>query len=210
MMTIQRIRQLIDGLTPNYKTGNAFVDGLYQESIDIVGHPNPYYTLFYQIALETKPRLVVELGSWRGFAAAHFAAGGAQHVITIDIHREDKFAQQRCIEVARTIPAVEYLHGWTWDTHVLSRIHDCAPIDILYIDAWHEYQYAMKEWDIYKHVLQDDALVICDDIFDAPGATVDMVRFWDELPLANKHLDDTIHPGIPMGFGLWWGWRSRT
>jgi len=77
------------------------------------------------------------------------------------------------------------------------------PIDILYIDAWHEYKYANMEWDLYSNLLADEALVICDDVMNSPGATEDMIRFWDELPCQEKLVDGDMHYPIPMGFGKW-------
>jgi len=48
----------------------------------------------------------------------------------------------------------------------------------------------------------DEALVICDDIRDVQGGTVEMLRFWEEVSEGYDHfLNNDLHPvGIPMGF----------
>jgi predicted O-methyltransferase YrrM len=97
--TLDHIQELIEQSLLEQPTGNAFLDARYEEQISIIGHTNPYYRLFYLIAQSLKPAFVVELGSWQGTAAAHFALGWPEsRVVTIDIHREDKAAQQRCYE----------------------------------------------------------------------------------------------------------------
>lgn len=183
---------------------DGFLYELRAENENIIGHDSPYYALFYWITRKYKPALTVELGTWRGFGSAHFAAGFPEgKVVAVDIHREDKIAQKRVIEIASHYPNMSYINKWTWDA-----VDDIkalgTPIDILFIDAWHEYQYAMKEWELYSPLLADEALVICDDIFDAAGATVDMVKFWNELSNIKEvvwsTLDTYVHSGVPMGF----------
>lgn len=171
----------------------------------LVGHGNPYYSAFYAIAEELKPSFSVELGSYQANASAHLAAGNPKGmVITIDIHREDKDAQRMAQEAAARYGNLEYVNGWTWDNHVVFQVGSVAadtPIDLLYIDAWHEYQYAMHEWEIYSKMLSSEALVICDDIFDLEGATTDMVRFWREVSDGyESFLDRACHSNVPMGF----------
>ena len=47
-------------------------------------------------------------------------------------------------------------------------------------------------------MLEEEALVICDDITTAHNFE-GMIKFWEDLP-GEKFLDSRIHPGIPMGF----------
>lgn len=188
----------VELITDNY------LRGLRKENDEIIGHDSLYYSLFYELSLHYKPALVVELGSWRGFGAAHFAsANPAGKVVTIDIHREDKVAQQRVIAHTRHYPNLTYINKWTWDA-VADVEAIGLPVDILFIDAWHEYQYAKREWDLYKPLLADNALVICDDIFDAVGATVEMEKFWGEMDTAQgiawKFINTGLHSWVPMGF----------
>lgn len=197
--TMAQIQRLIEQSLLEEPTGNAFLDARYQEQVSIIGHTNPYYRLFYLIAQTLKPGLVVELGSWQGTAAAHFAVGWPQSkVVTVDIHREDKVAQQRCYEAERACDNLTYINAWTWDA--APQIAQLGqPIDILYIDAWHDYQYAMKEWELYSTLLNSPALVIADDITTAYNFE-GMLRFWDELPGEKFLFSQGLHGNIPMGF----------
>lgn len=196
--TISDISRLADYSLLEAPTGNAWLDARYQEQVGIIGHTNPYYRLFYTLAQVLKPEFVVELGSWQATAAAHFALGNPEAtVITIDIHKDDLAAQQRCFEAADYIPNLTYINAWTWDAIDLVRAVD-KPINILYIDAWHDYEYVKREWDLYSPLLSSPALVICDDITTAHNFD-GMIRFWEELP-GEKFLNVDIHPTIPMGF----------
>jgi len=174
----------------------------------LVGHLDPYYEAFYGIAQAFEPAFSVELGAYRANATAHLAAGHPEGLVyTVDIHTvhpNDTEAKELAIEAAGRYHKLEYINGWTWDAHVVFQIGAVAariPIDLLYIDAGHEYQNAMHEWEIYSKMLAEEALVICDDIFDAAGATVEMVRFWNEISKGyDKFLDRVGHVGIPMGY----------
>jgi predicted O-methyltransferase YrrM len=202
---IERIKELIPQAMAEPDTGDAWLERRYLEDIPIIAHTNPYYKLFYMISQEFQPKFTVELGAYRGTGGAHFAAGNPKgYVYTIDIHREDKVAQAKAREAAGHYGNLEYINGWTWDPAVVFQVGSYAadvPIDILFIDAWHEYQYAMHEWEIYSTMLSSEALVICDDIFDVQGATVDMVQFWEDVSAGyESFLNKKGHIGVPMGF----------
>lgn len=193
--TLDDIKRLIDQCLLEQPTGNDWLDSRYNEQVHYIGHTNPYYRLFWMIARELKPALSVELGSWQATGAAHLALGNPQgKVFTVDIHKDDKAAQLRAIEAANRVPNLTYINAWTWDA---------APqipngIELLFIDAWHDYQYAKREWDLYAPKLADLALVICDDI-TADYNFEGMDQFWTEMP-EPKFLDSRPHPGIPLGF----------
>lgn len=194
--TLTRIKNLVKEALEEKPTGDFWLDSRYDAQLQIQGHRQPYYKLFYLIAREFKPECVVELGSFQGLAAAHFAAGNPfTTVITIDIHKDDKAAQQETINAAAHWPNLTYLNKWTWDV-VPDDIP--KPIDILFIDAWHDYKYVKMEEALYFPLLSENALVICDDITTAHNFD-GMVRFWEELDCP-KFLDDKLHCGIPMGF----------
>lgn len=200
--TIDDIKKLVEESLKEKPTGDDWLDSRYNEQVHWVGHTQPYYRLFYLIAKQLQPNLSVELGSWQATAAAHLAAGNPTgQVFTVDIHREDKDAQLRAIEADGHYKNLTYVNRWTKDAFPIikaARLNSSSLVDILFIDAWHNYDEAMSEYKLYSELLADEALVICDDItagYNFEG----MLKFWDELP-EPKFLDSRIHPGIPMGF----------
>ena len=167
-------------------------------------HPErAYYRFFYLLTEMLDPDLVVELGAWKGTGAAFFAAGNPNtKVLTIDHHTDpgDEEHKRDCLEVVSRYPNVEYLQGWTWD--VAPQVPEQGKIDILFIDSWHVYDKAMRDWEIYSKMLSDKALVLCDDILDGEreGDPISgMKRFWEELPGQTKFLTRVLHMGFPMG-----------
>jgi predicted O-methyltransferase YrrM len=200
-VNLRRIKELARTAKREPATGNSYVDGLYESVVPIIGHTTPYYRLFWLLTKVFEPVNIVELGSWRGIAAAHFAVEGA-NVITIDIHKDpgQEIDEEHCWDVVQHMPNVTHLVGWTWGDDIVAKVGRLAqPIDILYIDAWHTYEFAKREWDLYVPMCSDEALIICDDIMDADGATESMVKFWEEIPY-EKFLDNDMHNGVPMGF----------
>lgn len=206
--TLDEVKKLCKQSLKEEPTGNAWLDSRYNEQVHFVGHTQPYYRAFYLIAQALKPTLSVELGSWQGTAAAHLACGYPNgRVITIDIHREDKDAQKRTIEVMQKCRNVAYINAWTipgfapnWNTVKQIEAYG-KPIDILFVDAWHEGQYATKERDLYFPLLADTALVICDDISSQGNTMPGMDEFWAETKKGYETFVDTdIHKGVPMGF----------
>lgn len=202
-------------------TGVSFLDQRFDKMRDPDGNVAPYYRFFYALAKKYKPKTVVELGGWQGTSAAHFAAGCPESlVITIDHHTDpgDDLNIAKMIQALSQFPNLTYCQGWTCDEiyneekgeHALGEGQNAFPkvvkeldgkgIDILFIDSWHEYNQAKRDWEAYKPLLASPALVICDDIYKGnPGEGIDnMVKFWDEMP-GEKVLDGQIHPGYPMG-----------
>lgn len=186
-------------------TGDAWLDARFVDDMQIIGHTQPYYRLFWLIARAFKPKFTVELGTYRAVAAGHLAVGNPDGVVyAIDWHRDsvDKAHQVCAIAMGEHYSNLSYLNGCSWDDDILRQVAEMAPIDILFIDAWHWYEHAIHEWNLYSPLLADEALIICDDIRDAPGATVDMIKFWDEASAGyDKFLNVDLHPyNIPMGF----------
>lgn len=201
-------------------TDDDFLDDRYLWQMTKNGVEWPYYRFFYHLSKMLQPRLVVELGGWQGTAAAHFAKGYKNgNVITIDHHSDpgddkNEYAMMLAVHECRNL---YYLQGWSNDKlaksqigqHAIDRISVLpkvkqfpAKIDILFIDSWHVYEYAKEDWQAYRPLLNNPALVICDDIQDGEveNAPISgMMRFWSEMP-EPKFLNSNLHPGTNMGF----------
>jgi predicted O-methyltransferase YrrM len=201
--------------------GIPFLDNRVEAMRNPFGHVADYYRFFYHLTKMLKPAVIVELGSWQGTSAAHFAAGCSDSkVITVDHHTDpgDEGNKIMTQHAANKFDNMVYLQGWTCDEIYKEEkdIHatkgenafpkvvkelDGAKIDLLFIDSWHVYHQAVRDWEAYKPLLNDDALVIVDDVLKGtPGSAIDGIRqFWDELK-GEKHLEGSLHGGYPMGF----------
>jgi len=143
--------------------GHPLMDTYYNWYSMLTQHENPYYRLFYLIAKEFKPGFVVELGSYRAGGSGHFAIGNPNTLVaTVDWHKDmpqqadDKAA---CLKHARMIPNLFYINKCSID---MFDGYECAfedikahnkPIDILFIDAWHDEKYVKREWGIILTII---------------------------------------------------------
>lgn len=211
--TIPKLKKLIEQSLTMGDVGHPEMDSYYKWYAQLTAHQNPYYKLFYLIAKEFEPNFVVELGAYRAGGAGHFAVGNPKSLVaTIDMHKDmpqqadDKAA---CLRHSRMIPNLFYINKCTVDNLPFNNYgYECAiddikaynkPIDILFIDAWHDEKYTKREWELYSPLLADEALVICDDLTNNAGQFAGMEEWWEAFPY-DKFLDDRVHPGIPMGF----------
>jgi predicted O-methyltransferase YrrM len=185
-------------------TGDPFLDGRYRWQVEEFGHPKPYYRLFYRLSELLRPRMVVELGAWKGTGAAHWAPH-AGAVVTIDHHSDpgDDENERWCLEAAQHYPNLHYVKGWTWD--VTEEVQMFGRwIDVLFIDSWHHYDKAMRDWEAYSPKLRPEgALVICDDIEDVEPTLHEMERFWREVSAGRERFLLKNVSTYPMGFFKW-------
>ena len=227
-MKLEEIKQmaLSHVLAP---TGDQFCD--YRTDLMLDDEKNygnkvePYYSFFYRLTEKLQPKVVVELGGWRGDSACHFARATTGKVITIDHHTDpgDHLHREAMLDTIENCPNVIYLQGWTTDEDALEQkgqhalgdadtayhevVHNLRgqSIDLLFIDSWHDYEHCKRDWDTYSPLLSDNALVILDDVVKGvPGGGLDNVKkFWDELE-GDKFIAENIHLGNRVGF-----WRKK-
>jgi predicted O-methyltransferase YrrM len=222
-MKIKDIEQMAESHVAK-KTGVQFIDTRVEEMRNPQGSVADYYSFFFELTKKYKPEVVVELGAWQGTSAACFAAGNPDGtVITVDHHTDpgDQENKQKTLQAQERFKNLTYCQGWTCDqlyeeekdkhsikgenafTKVKKALNG-RKIDVLFIDSWHEYTQAVKDWEAYKPLLNSPCLVICDDILQGnPGDGIDnMVKFWEELK-GEKYLNHSLHKGFPQGYLLW-------
>ena len=195
MITFPQLKKLVKDFKPE-PTGDDFLDARYDEQVEVQRRLIPYYRFFYQLAQAAKPKSIVELGSFQGTAAAHFAAGApSAKVVTIDIHKDDARAKVRTMEAATQYRNLDYINAWTYEA-----VKDLplSGIDILFIDSWHRKDHFLRDWADYSPLVRQPGLIIVDDVFDHDDFP-DMVEVFNDLP-GQKFIDKTLHPDNAMGF----------
>jgi predicted O-methyltransferase YrrM len=179
---IETLKQMVMGFNP-LPTNDKFLDQRYDWQKNENGVEWPYYRFFYHLSKMLQPDIVLELGTYQATAAAHFAAGYEwSTVITVDHHTDpgDDNNQLRVLEAAEEYSNLVYFQGWSTSklaaeqkgkhfrgdvADVYQRVVDRTlyygkKIDILFVDSWHCYEYAMDDFETYKSLLSSPALVI--------------------------------------------------
>ena len=197
------VKNLIDTFDPEQPTGDPFLDARYENHRAIFGHGQPYWRAFYHLCTLLKPAFSVELGAWQATNAAHMASGYEYgDVVTIDHHSDpgDEENRELAREAARHYQNLHYVRGWTWDVQE-DVLQWAMGIDILFIDSWHHYDKAVRDWDTYRPLLSSPALVVGDDLVNCEPTLHRMVEFWEEISLPyESFVTERPNPGNRMGF----------
>jgi predicted O-methyltransferase YrrM len=135
--------------------------------------------LYAWLARARRPATTVEFGAAFGVSGMYFTAGleaaGAGHLYSFEINREWADIAERNIRSVSN--RVTLTRGAFEDcvTDVLT-----APIDIAFVDAIHQYDFVMRQFDILEPRMAPGGIILFDDIdFQKPGAR--MGEAWREL-----------------------------
>jgi predicted O-methyltransferase YrrM len=178
--------------------------------------------IFYSLARNLKPKIIVEIGAFLGYSAICFAQAiedneckdGKVYSIDLflphthnplylsdDIHNPLEFARKN-IEKARLQHRIDFLQGNSIDIapKLLSSIQY---IDILFIDGDHTYKGAINDYNAYHEKVKQGGLIIFHDIYPqkcdwwGPRILIDILRkrFY-------KKYYEILELETPDGFGI--------
>jgi predicted O-methyltransferase YrrM len=192
-LTIEKFQQLVEDAKTRTSSGHPFLDERWRTCPEA---RRPYYRLCQQIAQFTKPKLIVELGIDQGDCCAHWASGNpTTQVLGVDVHKDSEAPSLQCRRAEATFSNFKYLRGWTWDK--VDEVRAYGPIDILYIDSWHEYDYMAKDWNDYAPLLADNHIVLVDDLQFGQ-----ISHAFNEIPAKERYIDRTMNEPCPFGILL--------
>jgi predicted O-methyltransferase YrrM len=177
------LNEVVDTAGDTAPTGDAFLDGLFGVDPSAV-----YFRFLYRLVQRARPKLIVELGTWKGWSTAHLAAPDPEcAVITVDIAPQREFEA-----ILPKYPNIVFIKGRTDDFEVLNQVDD-GKADICYVDTIHEREYVSKEVALWGRKVRRGGIILFDDVL----MNDDMKRFWDWLPL-----EKVLLPGLHWtGFG---------
>ncbi len=201
-ITIDEMKDLMAQARALTKSGHPFLDAFWEtEGADgrNACYRRPYYRFNQLLAHRTKPELIVELGIDEGVSCGHFAFGcPTAKVIGVDIHKDGEAPSVKCRNVAAAFPNFNYVRAWTWDGLKTIKALN-KPIDILFIDSWHEFDYFARDWNDYSPLLRVGSLVLVDDL-----QMPEISTGFNQLP-GEKYVDHTMNQAVPMGVMIYDG-----
>lgn len=150
-------------------------------------HYTHYYDFFKELARVTKPKLIVELGTWEGGSSASFADGSpTSRIITIDNANNVKEHNKRS--------NIEYRHQDSLEEIFLPE--EFCLIDILFIDTLHDGEKCLNEFNTHHDLVAINGIIFFDDINLNPQ----MINFWKNFdPKGYEKIELKLHG--EAGFG---------
>ena len=168
--------------------GIAALDDLF-----CMGGPcGPYDRFLYHLAAKIKPTLLVELGSYRGYSAAHLAAGAPDcKVIAVE-----PYPQPHIFDILQKYKNIDFRKDMSLSRSVLGSVADQS-VDVCFVDTVHTEDYAVPEYVAWAPKMKPGGVMLYDDI------TIDdlMAVAWARI----QALDDREKVSLPSlhysGFG---------
>lgn len=162
-----------------------------------------YYRFLYRLAQHLQPTVALELGVARAQASAYIAAGGAKVMIGIDRDPFEPYFSANVAAMEAHGLDYRFILGDTTAPEVRKQVIDIVrqygPIELLFIDSTHVYWYAKKEWDTYRGMVAEGAVIVMDDIMDPP----EMYRAFGEVPGQHMNFPHLHIAGRgSVGFGV--------
>lgn len=173
-------------------------------------HEN-YYRFLYHLVLARKPKVVLEVGTYKGVGTAHLAAAASTYggqVIGVDVNTHGTTRD----EIPERYGNLHFIQGDSTKAETYGRVYEIVEefghIGVVYQDSSHHYQESCQEWAMYTRLLDNDAIWVCDDItpafhdpaIDPPG--LGMVQYFRGLPGQKRLYKDVLHYGNVIGVVL--------
>ena len=150
-----------------------------------------YYRLFFELVRRKKPPAILEIGTYVGTSAAHFAAAHpGSFVVTLD-HNPDAARQIDLLNLANVFAVTRNSGQGARDPAVRAR----APYDILFIDANHTFNDAYGEYELYRPLVAEGGLIFFDDI-RLDMKTKEMAVLWEMIPDPKLELSAAHYTGF--------------
>ncbi len=209
---------------------NAFEDYAFDESrVDLSGW-NSTHPFFRRLLEEFKPKLIIELGVWKGMSSLHMAVqsgklglkteilaidtwlGSSAH-LSSDGRRDELSPRNGYPTLYETFLANVYskkqqdvivplpMDG-TSAAFALKRLGVKA--DLIHIDASHEYEACLQDFRNYWEILADDGVMLCDDYGIWPDVSRAVCQFAAEVerPVWASMAKAVICKDASVGFDL--------
>lgn len=175
--------------TPRYADVLRLLSPRFHEHVD--GDGGWYYRWLALAVRATQPKEVLELGNYTGTSTLmmYSELPADSKLITVDIRKDQAYIPPEVY----ADPRFRSVIGDDGDLRIYG---DNPPtdVDFLFIDTDpHTYARVTQEWELYRKVLVDGALVVLDDV-----RCEDMPKLWDNLPYVKLDLTGLCHVS---GFG---------
>jgi cephalosporin hydroxylase len=175
---LQEIIDEIDDKQPDY-------DEWLKEIYDI--YYSPYYKLMYNLTKELQPKLCVELGVNMGRGMSSLARG-CNDTIVVGV---DPLRLPTINIILNICQNTKFVQKSSTDNDTIEYIKSLGKINIIHFDTEHNYGQIMNEFNAYKDVLADNAILLFDDTHACED---EVKRAVQDLPISWYSECDKLHP----------------
>lgn len=152
-----------------------------------------YYRLLYEIVKWHKPGYTLEIGVDKGGSTMTLAAAHpAGTVISVDIDKAS-CENARKIAVARGLLNLQVVENDSLK-HVKFLQGIGRKADLLFLDGYHDFKHAFSEYEQYRPLMNQGAIILFDDIHESK----DMESVWDHV----------VDPKIELPKAHWTGFGA--
>lgn len=181
--TVERVKELAaQAMTAPSGMGDPFLKDYFESWA-------PYLRFLHLIVKEYRPRLAVELGVYLGTATGHMASADPDvPVIGVDLK-----LHERAREVAAHYRNITLIEGDSAES--APRVAATGlPVGLLFLDTEHDGDTPRREFEAYRGLLADEAIVCVDDLLGPDHLKARMQEFWRWLPVGEKIELHELHP----------------
>jgi predicted O-methyltransferase YrrM len=137
-----------------------------------------------ELAFRLRPRTIVEIGCFVGWTSAHFAlglraAGTSGRLWCVDSDPRFLAAARDNLSRHGVGSNVEFVNGFSLDPAVLNTLP--GEIDLLFIDASHDYDETKRELAVYVPRLSPGGMVALHDSVSWNGVRRAVLDVWDQF-----------------------------
>lgn len=183
MIAFSYIEMLINGLRSRTDTRPDWLRAMPSASDDTA----LYYRFFHHLVEHVAPIRVLEIGTYFGTSACHFAfANVGGFVRTIDCNPDAKVALEQA-----AADRITNIWPVTSDSLAWAVQEPAKAYDVLFIDGLHNAAQVQAEYEAYRPFVRDDGLIFFDDI-----DLGDMPEFWRGVDDPKVRLDALHYTGF--------------
>lgn len=155
--------------------------------------PSHYYRLLYEIVKRHKPAYTLEIGVDKGGSTLTLAAAHPSgRVISVDID-EPSCANANRIAISRSLFNIQAMVNDSLK-HVKFLQGIPMKADLLFLDGYHDFKHAFAEYQQYRPLMKQGAIILFDDIHESK----DMEAVWDHV----------VDPKIELPKSHWTGFGA--
>jgi predicted O-methyltransferase YrrM len=175
---IEALAEATDRLGPQ-KLAEEYCEPGGERTPSVVRSSSRCGDVYAWLARQRQPATIVEFGAAFGVSGMYFSAGleaaGSGHLYSFEINREWADIAERNI---RSVSNRFTLTRGSFEERVADVL--TAAIDIAFVDAIHQYDFVMRQFEILECRMSPGGIVLFDDInFNTPGAR--MGEAWRQL-----------------------------